>query len=520
MACLSVPRPALRAVARPAAVQRRDGGERCRWREMNSTRGISLAPSEARCGSVHLAVDQAESFRSRKRARCASGDLRGIGRMGKHRFSVEHLADGDAVKAADQRFINPRFDRMGEAEFMQRAVGGLHLGVIQVPCWPRLSVLAQARMTPGNRCRGELRSAAVAQRLAQRARDLELDGKQHHARVGLHHRIGSPFEYHGKMPLQVGLRMRCGERSPPAQSSPFGSVRASSSGGKGRALKPGNHRAGPDGLRGNVSSVLKATTWSTSSRMPIVRRWRGCGARAPARGPRRRSLNAACTGTRRRERRVQDLRLHRALIVVNDVVGAQQYIDAATLAAVGAALHAFKWQGGDSSRPSSTSTRWPSSTVPGRKTPWPTKVGDEAIGRPVVQVVRRIPLLDLALGHDADLVGHGEGLVLVVRDENRRHAFLLQDGADFERQAFAQIDVEVGERFVEQDQFRARRQRAGQRHALLLAAGEFVRVFYALSGEPDGSPASSSTPRCAPALRRRAQAKGDVGGDVRCGKRA
>jgi hypothetical protein len=42
--------------------------------------------------------------------------------------------------------------------------------------------------------------------------------------------------------------------------------------------------------------------------------------------------------------------------------------------------------------------------------------------------------------------------------------------------ALAQIHVEIGERFVEQQQIRAGRQRPGQRHALLLAAREFMRV--------------------------------------------
>ena len=77
--------------------------------------------------------------------------------------------------------------------------------------------------------------------------------------------------------------------------------------------------------------------------------------------------------------------------------------------------------------------------------PWPDETGDKTICRPVVEVVRRIPLLDLAVGHDADLVGHGGKrlVLLVVRDEDRRHAFPFENGADFERQTFAQV-VEVG----------------------------------------------------------------------------
>lgn len=68
----------------------------------------------------------------------------------------------------------------------------------------------------------------------------------------------------------------------------------------------------------------------------------------------------------------------------------------------------------------------------------------------MVEIVRRVPLLDPAVGHQADLVGHGERFVLVVRNQNGGHALFLQDAAHLERQAFAQLDVEVGKRFVEQ----------------------------------------------------------------------
>ena len=43
------------------------------------------------------------------------------------------------------------------------------------------------------------------------------------------------------------------------------------------------------------------------------------------------------------------------------------------------------------------------------------------------------------------------------------------------RQAFAQVDVQAGEGLVQQQQARLRRQRARQRHALLLAARQLVR---------------------------------------------
>jgi len=62
-----------------------------------------------------------------------------------------------------------------------------------------------------------------------------------------------------------------------------------------------------------------------------------------------------------------------------------------------------------------------------------------------------------------------------MRDHHRGGAALLDDLAHLERQALAQVDVEVGKRLVEQQQIRSRRERARQRHALLLPAGEFMR---------------------------------------------
>ena len=70
-------------------------------------------------------------------------------------------------------------------------------------------------------------------------------------------------------------------------------------------------------------------------------------------------------------------------------------------------------------------------------------------------------------------------------DQDRRHAGALEDVADFEREAFAQFDVEIGEGLVEQQQMRLWRQCAGQRDALLLTAGQFVRIAFAALGQSD-----------------------------------
>lgn len=59
---------------------------------------------------------------------------------------------------------------------------------------------------------------------------------------------------------------------------------------------------------------------------------------------------------------------------------------------------------------------------------------------------------------------------LVVGDQQRGGAGLLQNAAHLVGQTFAQIHVEVGKRFVQQEQAWFGRQRTRQRHTLLLAA--------------------------------------------------
>src|SRR5688572_17525267 len=49
---------------------------------------------------------------------------------------------------------------------------------------------------------------------------------------GLHHSIGWPSLYHGKIPFAYAWTRRATERSPPAASRPFGSLSARPTGGK------------------------------------------------------------------------------------------------------------------------------------------------------------------------------------------------------------------------------------------------------------------------------------------------
>ena len=103
------------------------------------------------------------------------------------------------------------------------------------------------------------------------------------------------------------------------------------------------------------------------------------------------------------------------------------------------------------------------------------EAGDEQAVGPVVEVVRRADLLDPALAHADDAVGHGRRLDLVVGDEDRGHAELALQRLDLGAHGQPQRGVEVGERLVEQQELRLLDQRAGERDALLLAAGQLAR---------------------------------------------
>ena len=98
------------------------------------------------------------------------------------------------------------------------------------------------------------------------------------------------------------------------------------------------------------------------------------------------------------------------------------------------------------------------------------EVGDEGVGRLAIDLDRRRRLADLALAHHHDEVGHGHGLALVMGDDDGGDAEPLLQLAQFDLHRLAQLGVERRQRLVEQEQLRRQRQRAGNRHALALAA--------------------------------------------------
>ena len=113
----------------------------------------------------------------------------------------------------------------------------------------------------------------------------------------------------------------------------------------------------------------------------------------------------------------------------------------------------------------------------------PHELGDEWCCRRAVDILRPCYLLELAGAHHGDTVGHGERFFLVVRDVDGRDPELLLELADLGAHLHAQLGVEVGERFVEQQDLGLDHQAAGDGDALELAARELMRPAVAIRVE-------------------------------------
>ena len=102
----------------------------------------------------------------------------------------------------------------------------------------------------------------------------------------------------------------------------------------------------------------------------------------------------------------------------------------------------------------------------------PTKRAVKIEAGPLVELGRRRVLLDPAVPHQHDLVRHGHGLDLVVRDVEHGHAEAPLQGADLAPHLDAQLRVEVRQRLVHEADLRLGDDGAAERDALLLPARE------------------------------------------------
>ncbi len=140
--------------------------------------------------------------------------------------------------------------------------------------------------------------------------------------------------------------------------------------------------------------------------------------------------------------------------------------------------------------------------------------GDEACRGTLVDVLGGADLGDAAAVHHRDAVAHRQRLDLVMGDEEGGDAERALDRADLVAHRVAQLGVEIGEGFVEQQDGGADHQRAGESDALLLAAGELARAPLAEMAELDhGEPLRDLTGDLGPGDAALLQPEGDVAGD-------
>ncbi len=149
------------------------------------------------------------------------------------------------------------------------------------------------------------------------------------------------------------------------------------------------------------------------------------------------------------------------------------------------------------------------------------KVSDPARIRPLVDLGRLGHLRQPASVHHGDSVRNDHRLFLVVGDDDECGAELALQFHQLELGLGAQLLVEGGQRFVEQQHARALDQRARQRHPLTLTAGELADAALAEALQLDqrqhlGDPLAA----LAPADVLLAQAEADVSLHGKMGKQS
>ena len=97
------------------------------------------------------------------------------------------------------------------------------------------------------------------------------------------------------------------------------------------------------------------------------------------------------------------------------------------------------------------------------------EVGNEGSIGSVIELGGSTNLLDAAIVHYHNAVGHGQRLFLVVGDVDYCCSEILLNAFDLKLHCLSQFLVEGTERFIHQDDGRRKNQRAGDGHTLLLS---------------------------------------------------
>ena len=103
------------------------------------------------------------------------------------------------------------------------------------------------------------------------------------------------------------------------------------------------------------------------------------------------------------------------------------------------------------------------------------EVGDESVGRVLVDVAGLADLFDAAVVEHGQPVAQGQRLVLVVGDDDEGDADFALDRLQLELHLFAQFEIQRAERLVEQQHPRPPDERPRQRHALTFVRPIVVR---------------------------------------------
>ncbi len=149
----------------------------------------------------------------------------------------------------------------------------------------------------------------------------------------------------------------------------------------------------------------------------------------------------------------------------------------------------------------------------------PHERGDVAACRALVEVGGRADLGEPSVLQQPDAGRDRERLVLVVGDEDEGGPGLALDAEQFLARLLPQAAVERGERLVEEEEAWAGRERAGERHALPLAAGECVGAAVLVALQPhEGEQVAHAGGGFAPGHALAAQAERHVAGDREVGE--
>ena len=104
------------------------------------------------------------------------------------------------------------------------------------------------------------------------------------------------------------------------------------------------------------------------------------------------------------------------------------------------------------------------------------KSGDESVSRMVIDIGGGAELANDTFVEHHDAVAHGHGLHLIVRDVDGRGSHAAMKALELFAGGGPELGVEVGKRFVEQENGRLADDGAGQRDPLTLTAGELARL--------------------------------------------